>query len=1127
MPTVGFALAYTAALLLGRAARVDGSPLAAFWPAAAVAAVWVGASWAHRVRRLVAGAGVLALSALVDTLTGVPTGVAAALAVGDLVQTWVACALFHRWRPGVTRMTQREDAWALVGAAVGGSAAGALVTAWPRASLLGTPLPVTFLTTVTGGTATLTVAGLCLLLADRTTRRAPGAGWLEVVAVNAGSAAVFAWVFDVEHLHSLSFLVVAVSFWAGSRFPARVAAANALLVDLLHAVLALHGVGMFATAPPLQRLVGVQLFVLLTSVVTLVLVLHRQERAQLVTSLLTARGEAERQADLLRTVFDASSDGMSVYTAGGALLMANSSALGIYPTLPPGTPVERFGEFVEILDAAGDPVAGARLPLARVLGGESVESTDFTFRSTLDGTTRTVNVTGRRLPRNEGANWSEGALIAFHDVTDNRAAAARVARTRDLYAGILSGATEQLIVAIDLHGDVTVFNEGARRLLGHAPADVLGRSVELLHDPAEVAERAAALGIAPGPGVFTHPLDPAGAAVTQQWTLVRADGERRQFALTTSWLVDADGRRTGSLAVGTDVTEQVTTQARLADSETRFRAAFDTAPVGMLIVGLGEVAGRILQVNATMTEFTGLLPEELGVLDVHALVPAQDREEFSAHLAPLLAGADDEAQFEHRYVHADGGTGWGRTNVSRVSPAGVEPYLLCLVEDVTARKEAEQALVHQAMHDALTGLPNRALLRERLARALRAGGGDGRRVGVLLLDLDGFKAVNDTAGHACGDDVLREVAHRLSGLCRGGDTVARLGGDEFAVVCPDTDDEGLEHLARRLLAAVREPVVLGTGTFSVGASIGSAVHRAADADPGTLDRLLQNADLAMYAAKRAGKNRAYAYDHRDRERLERAERLLPELARAVADGEFEMFGQPIVELGSGRVEAVETLLRWRRADGTVLAPGAFLDVLEASPLMPAVGEFVLRASCAVAASWERALGADAPAVHVNVSAEQLGGSLVDQVDRTLAETGLSAGLLVLELTETHTTRITDALRGELQALRRRGVRIAIDDLGTGYSGLARLTELPVDLLKIDLQFVAGLGRDPSCDAVVRAVLGIGQALGIDVVAEGVEDDAQTRVLASYGATLAQGYRFARPAPAAELLGSLRRPSLAS
>ncbi len=1056
-----------------------------------------------------------------------------------LAQAWVSAWLFTRRRPSM-RLVAPADAWGLTGAALAGSVVGALVAAAPVALGLGDVAPTAVLSWVVRMSTAVVAAGLWLLLADSRTDRAPvPARWGELVLVNLGALGLFVWLFDVEHVYSLAFLTVPVTVWIGVRFPLRVAAATTLAVTVLDAVISLHGLGAFASAPPAERVLAVQLMVALMTLLTLMLGLQRDDRGRLVENLRAARQDAEGQADLLRTVFATTSDGMSVYAADATLLMANAAAGRLYPRLPDGVPTERFADYVEVLDAGGAPVPGARMPLVRALSGERIDSDDMTFRNLLDGSVTTVNVAAHGLPHSAGASWSGGAIIAFRDVTAQRAAAAEVARAHDVYAGILSGATEQLIVAADLHGTVTVVNEGARRLLGVRADAAVGGDVCDLLEPAELAGRALELDVRAGAEVLVEDLRRAGGALTRHWTLRRHDGAARRVALTTSWLLDPDGRPSGILAIGTDVTEQVAVQDRLADSESRFRTAFDTAPVGMLLVGVGSAAGRILQVNATMTEFTGLVPEELGILDVHAIVPWADRDEFARNLDPLLDGAVTDAQFEHRYLRADGGSGWGRTTATRVvpggsspgsSPATAEPYLLCLVEDVTARKAAESALVHQAQHDALTGLPNRVLLRERLEAALHDAATGGGPVGVLVIDLDGFKAVNDSAGHAAGDALLREVASRLASLTRAEDTVARLGGDEFAVVCPGTDAADLERLGRRVLDAVREPVVLPGGTVTVGVSVGSAVHdRSGDSaqprDGGTPDRLLQNADLAMYAAKRAGKNRSFAYDHRDRERLDRAERLLPELAAAVGAGEFEVFGQPIVDLGSGRVDAVETLLRWRRADGTVLAPGAFLDVLEASPLMPAVGEFVLRTSCDLAAQWERALGAGAPAVHVNVSAEQLGGSLAEQVDRVLAQTGLSAHLLVLELTETHTTRITDALLGELETVRARGVRIAIDDLGTGYSGLARLTELPVDLLKIDLQFVAGLGRDRRCDAVVRAVLGIGRALGMQVVAEGVETAEQADLLRAYGATTAQGYRFARPVPAADLPALLARVPL--
>lgn len=1123
--TLAFLLVYLVSVLLGRDSRAEGSATATFWPAAGVAFVWLSRVW-HRPawRRVTAGLVVVATS-VASVATGLPPVVCVAFAIAAVVQALVTCFVFVRLEPAGFRLTQPRHAWVLVVSALLGALAGAAIAFLPSSVVLG-PSPTTSLFQwLARNASTVIAAGLWLLLVDRRAQRQAGsAGWVEIVLVNVGAAALFVWVFDVEHLYALSFLIVPLTVWVGSRLSLRVAAGNMLLIDVVQVFGAVNGKGPFAQAAPDERVLGVQLTVLLLSVLTILLSLHREERARLVESLRVTRHDAERQAGLLRTVFETTSDGMSVYAADGSILMANAAALAMYPTLPPGVPMERMAEFVEILALDGSRLEGGEIPIVRALRGERLDSSDMAFRSVLDGWTRTYNVAAHPLPHSEGANWSDGAIVAFRDVTENRAAAAEVSRTRDLYAGILSGATEQLIIATDLEGTIAVFNEGAERMLARSSASMTGRSVRHLHDPAEVAERAAELGIEPGMGLFTHDLHRTGGGVTRQWTLLRGDGEPRQVALTVSWIHDPEGNPTGLLGVGTDVTEQVAVQARLADSELRFRAAFDTAPVGMLLVGLDSSAGRILQVNTTMTEFTGLVPEELGVLDVRAISPVEDRDEFRARFAPLLDGSTEEAQFEHRYLRADGSSGWGRTTATRVTQAG-DPYLLCLVEDVTARKEAEEALVHQAMHDALTGLPNRALLRDRLAHCLDAGRRTDLTVGVLLIDLDGFKAVNDTAGHAAGDGLLREVARRLSASSRAGDTVARLGGDEFAVVCPDVSDADLEVVAQRMLAAVREPVELPEGTFGVGASIGTATQPTRDTDPATLDKLLQNADLAMYAAKRAGKNRVYAYDDRDRERIDRAERLVPELAAALAAGEFEMFGQPIVDLVGGGVHAVETLLRWRRADGTVLTPGAFLDVLEASPLMPAAGEFVLRSSCEMAASWVAELGEGSPAVHVNVSAEQLSGDLVVQVDEVLAATGLPAHLLVLELTETHTTKITEALRADLETLRGRGVRIAIDDLGTGYSGLARLTELPVDVLKIDLQFVAGLGRDPSCDAVVRAVLGIGQALGIEVVAEGVETDLQAKVLRSYGATHAQGYRFARPAPAAELLAALRRPAL--
>ena len=331
----------------------------------------------------------------------------------------------------------------------------------------------------------------------------------------------------------------------------------------------------------------------------------------------------------------------------------------------------------------------------------------------------------------------------------------------------------------------------------------------------------------------------------------------------------------GVVLAARDVSAERAASARLADSEQRFRAAFDTAPVGMMIVGLSESdATRILQVNTTMTTFTGLSREELLARDFHDLTHPDDRAECIVSFAPFLLGEVTEAQAEKRYQHVDGSTRWGMLSATVMATGttgsgfgggeGAEPHLLCLIEDVTARKAAEQALRHQALHDGLTGLPNRTLLHDRLEHALAAAAREGQRVGVIFADLDGFKAVNDSAGHAAGDELLREVAARFDACLRPGDTLARLGGDEFAVVCPGVADEaGVDVVAARLLAALREPVLLASGTFSVGASIGMSLA-AAGADP---EVVLGQADAAMYGAKRAGKNRAHRHDGEERPAL--------------------------------------------------------------------------------------------------------------------------------------------------------------------------------------------------------------------------------------------------------------------
>ncbi|MFY0407849.1 EAL domain-containing protein [Solicola sp. PLA-1-18] len=570
------------------------------------------------------------------------------------------------------------------------------------------------------------------------------------------------------------------------------------------------------------------------------------------------------------------------------------------------------------------------------------------------------------------------------------------------------------------------------------------------------------------------------------------------------------------------------TQARLAvglvESEERFRSAFETAPVSMLMSRVQDgTAGPIIRANADLAAFTGMPLHRLVGTTPLELVDERDHATFGYLLAGQLEDRSSAARTEMRFVDAAGDTVWGSVSMSTVpDPSGAGVTLLCLVEDITARKAAEEALTRQALHDQLTGLPNRTLLVDRLGRAIRSGGTT--RVGVLYLDIDGFKGLNETLGMSGGDDLLIRVGGRIAGCVAQSDTVARLGGDEFAVVCEGVDGStDLEAVADRVRAALAEPVHVAGTPVVVQASIGVALAEP-DSHP---EAVLRQADHAMSNAKNSGRDRVESLVWPEQARAARTARLLPELERALAEEQFELFGQPVVDIATGRTVAVETLLRWNHPQRGLQSPAEFLDVLEASSLMTEAGTRVLALSLRMARQWLDALGPEAPVVHINISGKQLqSGHLSEALRTAQVAAGVPMSQIVLELTETHAPLIADSLLADVNDLRRDGARIALDDLGTGYSSLMRITELPTDILKIDRSFVSGLGTDPRCSAIVRGVLSMSQALGLSVVAEGVETQQQHDLLHEYQCDTAQGFLYARPLPADQLLALMTgTPSL--
>jgi diguanylate cyclase (GGDEF)-like protein len=422
---------------------------------------------------------------------------------------------------------------------------------------------------------------------------------------------------------------------------------------------------------------------------------------------------------------------------------------------------------------------------------------------------------------------------------------------------------------------------------------------------------------------------------------------------------------------------------------------------------------------------------------------------------------------------------------------------------------SESELRQQALHDVLTGLANRRLFRERLEASLAALNPE--EIAVVFVDLDDFKVVNDTLGHATGDDLLRKVANRLQTCVRGSDIAARLGGDEFAVLLTGGGQVAAEAVAGRLNRAMRQPILCGGQPVFIQASIGIAAGLEGEAGHDRSQQLLEQADMAMYAAKDAGKARVEVFEPAMRERLLDRAAVKDDLARALGRDQLSLNYQPIVDLATGAIVGAEALLRWRHHQRGLIPPLMFVPLAEETGLIEPIGRWVLATACAAAVGWQAGSPAGGYHVNVNVSAGQLlSTNIVEDVASVLRTTGLRAGLLTLEITESVLMADNATVAAQLAQLRGLGIRLAIDDFGTGYSSLSYLDRLPVDILKVDKAFVDRLDEPSTRPPLAGAIVGLGDLLGLDVVAEGIETSSQRHAMVDLGCRHGQGYLFSRP-----------------
>jgi diguanylate cyclase (GGDEF)-like protein/PAS domain S-box-containing protein len=600
------------------------------------------------------------------------------------------------------------------------------------------------------------------------------------------------------------------------------------------------------------------------------------------------------------------------------------------------------------------------------------------------------------------------------------------------------------------------------------------------------------------------------SSVSIEYRIVLADGEVRTVESNIRSEADVHGRPVRIVGSCQDITGR-------KQAEERFRLLFEDAPYPILVF---DGAGDIQQANQRALSLFGYEKPELAGRPVEMLVPTPGPTASPWYRRPandLFSTSGGEIELRGRRRNGS----LFPLEVSLTPLVSDEGVLVsAAIRDITKIVAAAETLSFQARHDSLTGLPNRMMFLERLDTALERAKVSARPLGVIFLDLDNFKFVNDRRGHDAGDVLLRELTPRLRDAIRERDTVARLGGDEFVVLCENLHDEARAiEIAERLVRITDEPIVAAGSEHPVTFSAGVVIVR--DATRATALGVLRDADAAMYAAKERGKGRVAVFDETMHRRL--TERLAVEasLRGAQTRGELALHYQPVVALADSRVVAVEALLRWQHPSRGLLAPAHFLPVAESTGLIEEIGEWVIGEACRQAAQWRATLGSgEAIPVSVNVSAHQLSStSLLGAVERALRDSQLSPDLLMLEVTEAALLADMSSARRELAHLKELGVRLIVDDFGAGYSSLPALRELMIDGLKLDRSFVQALGNedeDGDDGSLVGAVLSMAHALDAQVTAEGVETWNQVSRLRDHGCDYGQGYLFARPRPPEDL-----------
>ena len=668
------------------------------------------------------------------------------------------------------------------------------------------------------------------------------------------------------------------------------------------------------------------------------------------------------------------------------------------------------------------------------------------------------------------------------------------------FAATLRGVADG-VVATDRDGLVHFINPAAEEMLGWSNEEAKGHPVQdvIRLDDTE-------------PGVHLPPTQRAlleDTVVGVEWgsRLVTRSGTRLPIDDSAAPIRDQDGNVLGAVMVFRDVRQRLEAEQRLRQSEARFRATFDFAPVGMALVGLDN---RLLQVNDALARMLGYPIDQILGAELAHFAHAEDAHLEVEMLHELLARRSSTVQFEKRLISKEGKEIWTLSSVTLLYENDAPLCYLFQIHDVSGRKLAEFRLAHMAHFDPLTGLANRVRLNEALTQAIVGARRHHQHVAVIFIDLDYFKQVNDTLGHAAGDQLLEVIARRLMAAVRESDCVGRLGGDEFAIILPELQNiEDLLVVTNKVQTECGKPISLEGGEVHIGLSIGVSLFPDDAQDPPTL---LRNADTALYHAKSEGRNHLQFYRPELTEKMQARMSMISALRVALERDEFELYYQPIMSLADGQPHGAEALLRWHHPEQGLLTPDAFIALAEEAGLSVPIGQWVMASACEQAALWKKD-GLDL-SMSINVSASQFkNGKLHERLADLLNKHGLEAKQLCIEITEQSMLDDSEASATIIRGLKTLGVRVSVDDFGTGYSSLSCIGRLAPDELKLDRSLIDNADQDDTHQAILRAALAMARSLRLMVVSEGLERIQQESLVREMGCEYAQGFLYARPASA--------------